>query len=372
MKIGILSYHNSVNYGAVLQIFALKTTLEKLGAEVSVVNYEAISSEYSVFSFKNAMSTNGFTKGLVKYIYYKIIAKKHINIKKENFEKFTENYFNLSQKYKSIDDFEKLNDYDVIICGSDQIWNPEITNGFDPMLFCNFNSNKIKKYSYAASVGDVKIISSLEKKKEFLRLIKNFDQIAVRETELAEFITENTSVNPLVTLDPTLLLNAEEYDKVEDNRNVKKDYILIYQLARYPKTMEVAKQLAKDNNLKIIEIINNPYVKSKNSLMELSASPGEFVNLMKNANYIITNSFHGTVFSIIFKKNFYTISSRTRNSRIINILGTLELNDRLIEEKAQDFPRDEIDYTKVKPLLEKQRESSLNYLKKIVMSEKDE
>ena len=304
MKIGILSYHNSVNYGAVLQILALKATLEKMGAEVSVVDYSAIASEYGQFSLRKAIENNGAIRALAKFAYFNLIAKKHIIMKKEKFEEFTREYFNLSPQYKSVDEFEKNNDFDVIICGSDQIWNPEITNGFNPMLFCDFNSDRIKKYSYAASVGDVKIISSEDKKNEFLNLIKNFHQIAVREKELAEFISENTSFNPLVTLDPTLLLDAGEYDKVEGNKKAKKDYVLIYQLARYPKTMEVAKQLAKENNLKIIEIINNPYIKNKNNLMEFSASPGEFVNLMKNAKYVITNSFHGTVFSIIFKKNF--------------------------------------------------------------------
>jgi hypothetical protein len=372
MKIGIISYHNSVNYGAVLQIFALKTTLEKMGAEVSVIDYRAIASEYGEFSLRKSIENNSFIKALAKFLYYNLIAKKSIKDRKEKFDDFTIRYFNFSPHYKSLNEFEKLNKYDAIICGSDQIWNPEITNGFDPMLFCDFNSDRVRKYSYAASVGDVMIISTEDKKTVFLNLIKNFEQVSVREQDLADFISENTEINPLVTLDPTLLLNAKEYDKVEDTKNTKKDYVLIYQLSRYPKTLEVAKQLAKENNLQIIEIINNPYIRNKNKLMQFSASPAEFVNLMKNANYIITNSFHGTVFSIIFRKNFYTIVSRVRNSRIINILGTLGLSDRLLEESSRDFPRDEIDYSKVKPLLEKEREASLNYLKKIILGGKHE
>lgn len=372
MKIGILSFHNSVNYGAVLQIFALKTRLEKMGAEVSVIDYRAIDSEYGTFSLRKSIKNNGFAKAIIKFLYYNLIAKKGVIDKKEKFDKFTSSYFNLSPYYKSVDEFEKSNEYDAIICGSDQIWNPEITKGFDPMLFCKFDCANIKKYSYAASVGDVKIISSVDKKTKFLNLINNFDQVSVRECELADFISKNTDMNPLVTLDPTLLLDAEEYTKIEDAKDTRKNYILIYQLARYPRTMEVAKELAKEKNLEIIEIINNPYIKNKNQLMQFNTSPEKFINLVKNADYIITNSFHGTVFSIIFRKNFYTIESRARNSRIVNTLGILGLSDRILKEDSKEFPRNKIDYSKVKPLLEKEREVSINYLKRIILGKNNE
>lgn len=372
MKIGLLSYHNSINYGAVLQMFALKTALEELGADVSVIDYRAISSEYGSFSLKKRINDIGIVKALAKYFYYNFFAKSKVKLKKHRFEQFINKNFNLTQHFTSVNEFEAHNNFDIVICGSDQIWNPEITKVFDRMMFCDFQAKKTKKYSYAASVGDVKIIGDIENRKEFFNLIGNFDAIAVREKELAEFISSSSTINPLVTLDPTLLLDEKEYYKLEDTRIQQDKYILIYQLARYKKSREVAKQLAKEKNLKIVEIVNNPYTIKKNKLMLFNAAPSEFINLVKNAEYVITNSFHGTIFSIIFKKNFYTIASRTRNSRITNLLSTFELNDRLLAEDSKDFTRDIINYDKVDSLIKKEREISLSYLKDIVEREKNE
>jgi hypothetical protein len=371
MKIGLLSYHNSVNYGAVLQIYALKKTLEKLGADVSVIDYKAINSEYE-FSLDNVIRHIGLSRALVKYLYYHTFAKKLINAKKRKFTEFINVNFNLTRSFNSTDEFGSGNNYDIVICGSDQIWNPEITNGFDRMMFCDFYSTKTQKFSYAASVGDVKIIDTEEKRKEFFKLLKNFNSIAVREKELADFISQNSKINTLVTLDPTLLLNASEYTPIKDAPKSIDRYILVYQLARYPRSMEVAHLLAKEKNLKIIEIINNPYVLLRDKSMLFSASPLEFLNLVQNAEYVITNSFHGTIFSIIFKKDFYTVASRTRNSRITNLLTTLNLTNRLLYEDSEILPRNSIDYDKVGVLLEKEREISLNYLKDIVNKRKNE
>lgn len=366
MRIGILSYHNSINYGATLQIYALKKTLEKLGADVSVIDYRVISSEYSNFSLKNTIKSVGYPRAFVKFVYYHIVAKKNVKVKNEKFEEFKNENFKLTKHFNSIEEFVNENNFDIVICGSDQIWNPEITNGFDRMMFCDFYSNKIGKYSYAASVGDVNLISNEEKKIEFLKLIKNFNSIAVREEDLANFISQNSALNPLVTLDPTLLLDAEEYKSVENTYKSKEKYILVYQLARYPRLMQVAQLLAKEENLKIVEIINNPYVLPFNKNMLFSASPSEFLNLINNAEYVITNSFHGTAFSIIYKKNFYTVASRTRNSRIINILNTLGLSNRLLYENQEAFSKNPIDYNKVAILLARERQKSLNYLNNIV------
>ena len=187
MRIVILSFHDSRNYGAVLQIYALKKTLEKLGANVSVIDYSAINSEFG-FSFFASVRNKGLPRALVKYLYYLIFVRKTMNLKEEKFNEFVSKYFDLSRNYNSIDEFVSENSFDTLICGSDQIWNPEITNGFDRMMFCDFCNTKTKKYSYAASVGDVKIVDTEEKRNEFFRLIKNFDGIAVREKELADVL----------------------------------------------------------------------------------------------------------------------------------------------------------------------------------------
>ncbi len=363
MKIGISSFHNSINYGAVLQIYALKKNLEKLGGEVSVIDYRALNSEYADFSLKKGRQSMGFPRAFLKFLFYHMFSKKLIVNKMDKFDDFVSLNFNLTRKYNSIEDFINENNLDIMICGSDQIWNPEITNGFNKMMFGDFNSSTIKKYSYAASVGDVKIINTKNRKTEFLELIKNFDAISVREKELAEFITDNFDENPLVVLDPTLLLDADEYLPIIDTTKLKEKYVLVYQLSRYPRVIEIARNLAKEYNLEIIEIINNPFEFPRNKSMLFDVSPSEFLNLIKNAEYVVTNSFHGTAFSIIFKKNFYTVASRLRNSRITNLLDTLGLSDRLIIESNDEFPSNKIDYEKVDIVLSRERETSINFLK---------
>lgn len=371
MKIGILSFHDSRNYGAILQIYALKKTLEKFDVEVSIIDYSVIENEFC-FSLDKEIKNKGLILGVAKYGFYKLFVKKAMNSKRQKFLDFTKKYLNLSMRYNSINEFEQKNDFDIIICGSDQIWNPEITKGFDRMMFCDLQNKRIKKYSYAASVGDVKIIDTVKYKKDFFELIENFDKVSVREKELGEFINKNSNIKPIVTLDPTLLLNAEEYDLIEDIRTHNQKYILIYQLARYDKSIEIAKTLSKEKDLKIIEIVNNPYLIKRNKYMEFDTSVPEFLDLFKNAEYVITNSFHGTVFSIIFRKNFYTIASRTRNSRIINLLNVLNLNDRLLLEDNNDFTRESINYDEVNQLIEKERKISIEYLRDIIEREKNE
>lgn len=366
MKIGISSYHNSINYGAVLQIYALKKNLEKLGGEVSVIDYRAINSEYADFSFSKGRQTMGVPRASLKFLFYHMSSKKLIVNKMNKFADFVNSNLNLTRKYDYIEDFINESNLDLVICGSDQIWNPEITNGFNKMMFGDFNSSTIKKYSYAASVGDVKIIDTKDRKTVFLELIKNFDAISVREKELAEFIKDNVDEDPLVVLDPTLLLDADEYLPIIDTTKLKEKYVLVYQLSRYPRVIEIARNLSKLYNIKIVEIINNPYEFPRNKSMLFDVSPSEFLNLIKNAEYVVTNSFHGTAFSIIFKKNFYTVASRSRNSRITNLLLTLGLSDRLINENDDEFLSDKINYEEVDVLLSRERETSINYLKTVL------
>ena len=207
------------------------------------------------------------------------------------------------------EDLEKL-DIDFWICGSDQIWNTEITRGFNKGFFLDFKTDG-KKISYAVSMGIPEL--SKENEEDFKRCINQLDNISVREEILIKYTEKFTNKNVTKTLDPTLLLDEKDYDDMI-LENKYGEYILIYALGPDERLTQIARKIEKEKNVKIIEL--NDKRKENYFCEQVSdGGPKEFLTLIKNAKAIITNSFHGTIFSIIFKKEFYTITRLNRNSR---------------------------------------------------------
>ena len=314
MKVGILTFHDAHNYGAVLQAYALKKYITKLGHNARIINYH----HYTI--------PDGF-------------PKENNEKRWENFNSFIQKLIDYDEEvYQTEEELEKL-DIDVWICGSDQIWNTEITNGINKGFFLNFKT-KGKKISYAVSMGIPELPK--EHEEEFEKCIKNLDYISVREETLKKYVEKFTDKPIIKAIDPTFLLEKEDYDElIQENK--QEDYILINELGPDDRLIKIAEKIANERNLKIIEL--NDKKKENYKYEQISdASPMEYLSLMKNAKVIITNSFHGTVFSIIFEKEFYTITRLNRNSRMENILDIVGMRDRLIDKveeienvKKQDY-----------------------------------
>lgn len=373
MKIGILTFHYATNYGAVLQAYATQTWLTNRGIEAYIINY--VPSIQEAKYHPNEIERRCFIdfrkkpiRNIARWIRYKLLIKKDYIDKTNKFNEFTAKRLKLTSKMTDINELKALNeDFSAFICGSDQIWNPEITNGFDTTYFCGFTDSHIKKVSYAASAGDVEVLSKKENRKMFFELLRNFDGIAVREQSLTDFISKESDMLSLSTLDPTLLLESSDYDKITiQPQNIKSDYLLIYQLARNPKVTKVAKKIAKERNLKIIEVCGTFYNKPHSKHMICSAGPSELLGLIRDASYVVTNSFHGTTFSIIYRKDFNSILSKKRNSRIIDLLNSLELQNRIIREKDDIFNTERIDYSMPLVLLGEKKLQSIDYLKNAI------
>lgn len=369
MKIGILTFHYATNYGAILQAYATQKWLIAQGLDAIVINYvpqlqEGIYNPEEIEAQCFADFHRKPMRSIVRWLRYKLLIANEYIEKKTRFNEFNKKYLNLTTKIRNINEIDNLNIvFSAFICGSDQIWNPEITNGFDSTYFCSFAKGYIKKVSYAASAGDVEVLSKEENKKSFFELLRNFDSIAVREQSLADFISNESSMRPLVTLDPTLLLESSDYDKIAiQPQNIKSDYLLIYQLARNPKTTEVAKKVARDRNLKIIEVCGTFYNKPHTKYMICNAGPSELLGLIRNASYIVTNSFHGIAFSILYKKDFNAILSKKRNSRIIDLLNSIELQNRVIRDNDESFNTVKINYSKSFQILAEKKAQSMAYL----------
>ena len=336
MKVGILTFHDAHNYGAVLQAYALKQYIIKLGHEARIINYH----HYTI--------PDGF-------------PKENNEERWENFNKFIQELIDYDEEvYQTEEELEKL-DINVWICGSDQIWNTEITNGINKGFFLNFKT-KGKKISYAVSMGIPELPK--EHEEEFEKCIENLDYISVREEALKKYVEKFTDKPVLKAIDPTFLLEKEDYEEIIPQNKYGK-YILINELGPDERLYEIAEIIAKERNLKIIEL--NDKKKENYRFEQISdASPMEYLCLMKNADAIITNSFHGTVFSIIFEKEFYTITRLNRNSRMENILDIVNMRDRLIENVEDIHNVKKQNYKKAHDNLEVEIEKSRRFLKDVI------
>ena len=258
---------------------------------------------------------------------------------------------------------EKTKKYDAFVCGSDQIWSTA-EERIEPFYYLQF-AEKEKRISYAPSIGKDNVGESVKEK--FFKYVSEIKYISVREQNAANIIKSEINIEPKVVLDPTLLLNKEYWKKYITPNTEKEDYIFVYFLSQNKNNYDEVKEFANTNNLKIISTAEM-YKNDKNSM---SMNPIEFLRCIKNAKYIATDSFHGTIFSIIFEKNFVTYKrfkdniKMSQNSRIYNLLKKLELSSRLIDEtnSIEGLFKEDIDYNDVNKKLEVEREESKNFLK---------
>jgi hypothetical protein len=276
------------------------------------------------------------------------------------FNGFSNQFIRLTARCNNVIDIEKLSDAGLYICGSDQIWNPDITGGFDSGYFLSFKTNA-KKIAYAASYGkdhcpdqDVDAI---------LRLTKDYSAISVRELYLKERLEERGDKEIAHVLDPVFLLSKKDYQKIEKKPNLK-GYVLIYTMAKDKRCAEIAKSIGKIHNLKTvyINLLRNTYNVNKAKAI---ISPQEFIGWVNHAEYVVTNSFHGTAMSILLGKQFYCTPLAERGSRIVSILTKLGLESRIITEiDARTITN--IDYNKVNKAVNREIKISKEFLECVI------
>ncbi len=362
MKIGILTFHCPHNYGAVLQAYALQQYLLKLGYEVEIIDYRPkylinatkLKINWRVFvSIKPIKCLRKLYNGIFHYI--PSCYKRYIG-----FNKFINKKLVLSARVSN----DKIPDnYDAYIIGSDQVWNSKITCGFDRVYFAQFPfEKKQKKYiSYAASIGSDKLTKN--EKNCYTYLLSNFDYIGVREYKLVELLQPLCLKKIEHVLDPTLLVETDIWDKIALSHNYKKNYVLVYTgLAKTDSIINIAQKIAKPQGFEIMVLTGQISEYTINGYR--AASPEEFVNAFKNASFVITSTFHGTAFSIIFNKNFYTLKlNKEDDSRAMSLLSMLGLEDRMIDSSADVLQNNIIDWNSVNDILKINKEKSKAFLK---------
>lgn len=361
MKVGILTYHRADNYGAVLQAYALQRIITMMGHKCEIIDYRCtgIESQFKYMKIKIYMD-------IIEIVKLNIERLSHIQ-KHHKFELFRQK-LNMSTCSYSSENIEKTNElYDCFITGSDQVWNFSC-NKNDYTYLLDFVYDKKKKNSYAASFGTSIIPSELEN--VYKTLLNTFNNISVREQQGARIIEQLLGKKCNVVLDPVFLLDNDNWSEL--TKRVGGQYILVYQLFKSETMIKAAQELALKNRLKIYIIsrwsYGNIYGKTKVK-NKLYVSPSEFISLFKSAGYILTNSFHGTAFSIIFHKEFYVepvSGTSSTNSRFESLFEILNLHNRKIINGRISYPDSKIDYYKIDDIIQHERKASLGYLANIV------
>lgn len=336
-KIGILTFNWAVNYGAILQMFAEYTFIKNnSNSDLSIINYvpDKLKNVYELKVFKGSFHPKSLLKNFLT-----LISKKDLILK---FRGFINNNFKLTKELKNTFELIKeLYNFDIVIVGSDQVWNYYIVGEYLNDYLLNFDIPNLMKISYAASLGKNEI------PEEVINLFKNaipkFDVISLREEKSKELLSNICKKDDIyVVLDPVFLLSKNEWLEVADQSKFEikhKDYILIYMLEYNENLVQFALNLSKQTKLPVysIEIPFFRYYKNKNKFININnAGPEDFVKLFYNASYVLTNSFHGTSFSLIFEKPFLTFAHSKYNLRIENILKFYNLENNIIYDKYHE------------------------------------
>ncbi|WP_226667501.1 polysaccharide pyruvyl transferase family protein [Metabacillus litoralis] len=366
MKVCTITCHDVYNHGASLQAYSLMKYLMNCGHEVEIIDYkpEYLSNHYNLLSIDNPKwGKNILTKSV--YLLLKVPVKLPGLKRKKAFDKFTSTYLKITNtRYTSNKEIkEDLPTADAYICGSDQIWNSLHSNGKDPAFYLDFVPLEKIKASYAASFATDTI--SDEYKPMVKEKIDRLDGVGVREKSGIEILKSLNITNAVNVVDPVFLLNKEDWNNI-CSKEFNEKYILIYDFDNSPLIERIATEISQEKDFKIYTI--NPGKLKYADKQFKYEGPETFVSLVKNAQFVISNSFHAAVFSIIYEKDFVIVNrAEAINTRMRDLLEDLQLNDRLAKENYKfDKLIKNIDYREPKEILNRKIEFSRNYLERIL------
>ncbi len=355
MKVGIMTIFKTGNYGGILQAYALKKAIEEYGlGDAKIINYSSKSVEGKV------TVKEFFSKGLFGMALY-VVEKLYYYPRMKKMRKFSSELVEGPQLER--DELKRLNDeYDIFLSGSDQIWNLKIQEG-DTSYLLDFVKEKNKKRSYASSFGtkdfDEETMQTLKS------LLKDYEKITIREVGGQELIYDLLGKKVDVVLDPTLLLDKKSWKDLVHADSENKDYIFCYQMGHSAKIANYASKISKEIKAKKIVFVPFPICGICKCICKLGYSAKDWLSAIYHSKCIVTDSFHGIVFSLIFEKDFYYVVTsstvRERMGRVKTLLSKLDLEDRIIDDNELEFSS--INYQKVNQLLSKEREKSLELLR---------
>ncbi len=360
--IGIVSYNiygNFTNYGSALQSWALHQTIKKIG------NYHPILIDYCPDVLADKDPLNPFDNMWDKDEESRKMCELTMPAIRENYYKFNDFYntkFTKTKKKYTSNNFDDIvwdEKIDGFVCGSDTIFCMD-EFGFDDGYYANYNCMKDRSVAYAASFGDPTLTE--ENCKILNERLQNFKAFGLREEQMVPYVKEHTNVPVQRVIDPTLLLTADEYSTITAEKQEQDKYLLLYSRRYSPQMEAYAEKIADKNGWQIIEISLRATNAERGHQMFYEAGVEEFLSLVKHSEYVVTNSFHGMIFSVQYCRPFVIFSREQCDTKIGELLGLFDLSDRMLVNGTESF-RNEIDYETVHRNIATAREKSLQFLK---------
>lgn len=372
MKIGIITIHKSPSYGACLQSFALWKYISSEGVDCEIIDLHRpthidfkksdrfLPMRQEHLTFKVKVLTELFK------LKDRLLAKVHLSPLEKKYNQFNEE-IKYSKVYKGVDElYANPPSYDLYVTGSDQVWNPQQAYCIEP-YFLTFVNNGGKKISYAASIGLKDLLS--EEKEKFAQWLESYDAIGVREKSAQELLTSFMNKPTTLVLDPTFLLDKESWLKESVLPAVDDSYILLFSLFTPSNILNFAKRIAEESDKRLIILAPNRREIGNGGILVNDAGPREFLGYFYQADMVITDSFHGTVFSMIMEAgNFfsYIAPNNRRGSRIVDLLSLFQLEDHLLspelKETAIELQSHQIDVSILKERIKEERAKSISFL----------
>ena len=360
MKISLITLHRIYNYGSVLQAYASQVVLEQQGYEVEIVDYITQQRTLKRIFFSTPSNLRMSIPQLVVYRFLKFFS---VALKELTFGRFVRTKLKLSKKYITIDDLLKNPPKaDFYMTGSDQTWNSTYNEGIDRGFFLDFVPENAKRISFVSSFGK-SVLEDYEicKTKE---LLSRYSALSVRE-DAAVDILSSLGLAGVQLIDPTLQITKDVWKSIASKRLVKEPYLVLMLLYNEDNgATEYARKIADQKGLTLVKIsweLKKPPLVDK---LFTHRSPEDFLSLFSEAEFIVTNSFHGTAFAINFEKQFLVIPRNEYNSRITSLLKLCGLKNRLVssEESAIKECESVIDYEKVRLILDEERQRVFEFL----------
>ena len=364
-EVGILTFHCADNYGGMLQAYGLKRYLTRKGLKAHIIPYEPpfMTGRHWWIPYVPAGSIlQIFGWGLYRWM-GNLKKGRSFFVRRANMRRFRKRYLVEKGQRKLFFSYQLRSlPYQYYIVGSDQIWNPKITCGLRAAYFGAFqNRNKTKVIAYAASMGSGAIPAGYEKK--FSNLIKHVDAVSVREKAAIPCVRRFYPGEVLMVPDPVFLLKRKEWEDIEKLPE-REGYILVFITEKNDELFDYAKRLSKNLKLPIVKIENSTGITDKAFDIVYTAGPPEFLGYIHKADYVITNSFHATAFSIIYQKKFKVFGHSGAGERINNILRLCGLENRMYQKNGSTKTDENVDWSKVEKRIEDNRKLGEDFLMK--------
>lgn len=358
MKIGILTFYNVANYGAALQAWALKDFLMSHGHDVEFVNHTPRATADNFYSvLRNSIIGDcSVLKKVVKVFLLPINVSLGL-IKISKYRSFVKRFLAENPVQDSIEG------YDAVIVGSDQVWNYKLTGGYDPFFWgtADCKGTRPKHIAYAASVN----LSNIEDEGFASKALSDFSAISVREKTAIPLLSKYTNKPIHFVCDPTCLVTREAWNKLIDKKLIpEEDYLLIYPVGNVEETIRIGKRIAKERGLKVVRMMSQISMRQDKDTYFYDGPEG-FLSKISGAKVVVTSSFHGTILSVIFNRDFYSIRQNAgSNDRALSLLTYLGIEGRLVSSYEQCRECAPINYNEVNSKIDAFRDLSADFLTK--------